>query len=181
MDILYELKTTRAQLIREIDLSFEQLLQRVSNELEQNEIVSVANSKESYEIVYSLLSGPTIFKGKKPTGVIFEDGRRVDVRTWKKVVEEILHQCNSDQNRHMELLNLRGKVSGRERVLLAKTKENMRSPLKIDKWLYMETHYDTETLLRILMTRILDVVGYDYSGISIVVRNDRYKFSNNGY
>jgi len=35
-----------------------------------------------------------------------------------------------------------------------------------------ETHYDTETLLRILITRILDVVNYDYSGISVVIRND---------
>ena len=46
----------------------------------------------------------------------------------------------------------------------------MRSPVQIDEALYVETHYDTETLLRILTTRILDEVGYDYSKIKIAVR-----------
>ena len=48
----------------------------------------------------------------------------------------------------------------------------MRSPLKIEDNLYVETHYDTETLLKILTTRILDVIGYDYRDITITVRND---------
>ena len=34
----------------------------------------------------------------------------------------------------------------------------MRSPVKIGEALFVETHYDTETLLRILTTRILDEV-----------------------
>ena len=68
-------------------------------------------------------------------------------------------------------MDLRGKVSGRNRVLLGKSAENMRSPVKIDDELYVETHYDTETLLRILTTRILDPVQYDYSRITITVRN----------
>ena len=46
----------------------------------------------------------------------------------------------------------------------------MRSPLKIDRGLYMETHYDTETLLKIMLTRILEPVNYDYSGIRVVLR-----------
>ena len=48
----------------------------------------------------------------------------------------------------------------------------MRSPIKIDEALYVETHYDTETLLRILTTRILDEVGYDYSKIRIAVKTE---------
>lgn len=170
MDIAYELRTIRAQIIREIDQSFDQLLQRIENEHESNENITETNSDRSYEIIYPLSAGPGIFKGKKPTGIIFEDGRRIDVPTWKKVTKEILHHCNSDQKRHMALINLRGKVSGRERVLLSNNDKNMRSPLKIDRGLYMETHYDTETLLRILTTRILDPVEYDYSRISIAVR-----------
>lgn len=172
MDMLYELQTIRAQLIQEIDASFEQLIQRLKDEQEQHSNAINTSTNESYESIYPLSAGPTIFKGKKPTGVIFADGRRADVPTWRKVVEEILHHCNSDQERHTALLNLRGRVSGRERVLLDKSKGNMRSPLRIDNKLYMETHYDTETLLRILMTRILDAVGYDYSGISVSIRND---------
>ena len=46
----------------------------------------------------------------------------------------------------------------------------MRSPLQIEENLFMETHYDTETLLNILTTRILSPIGYDYSAISVTVR-----------
>lgn len=37
----------------------------------------------------------------------------------------------------------------------------------------METHYDAETLMRILTTRILDVVGYDYDKIQIRLRQNK--------
>ena len=59
---------------------------------------------------------------------------------------------------------------GRNRVLLGSEKGQMRSPVKIDEALYVETHYDAETLLRILTTRILDAVGYDYGRIQISVK-----------
>lgn len=36
--------------------------------------------------------------------------------------------------------------------------------------LFLETHYDTETLLNILMNRILRPIGYDYSAIRVTVR-----------
>ena len=48
----------------------------------------------------------------------------------------------------------------------------MRSPVKIGEALFVETHYDTETLLRILTTRILDEVGYDCGKIQIAVRSE---------
>ena len=67
-------------------------------------------------------------------------------------------------------MDLRGKVQGRNRVLIGSETGKMRSPVQIDEALYVETHYDTETLLRILTTRILDEVGYDYSKIKIAVR-----------
>ena len=74
------------------------------------------------------------------------------------------------ENLNKELENLAGKVSGKKRTLLAKTSDGMRSPLKIGENLFMETHYDTETLLNILMTRLLIPIGYDYSSISVTVR-----------
>ena len=46
----------------------------------------------------------------------------------------------------------------------------MRSPVKIDEALYVETHYDAETLMRILTTRILNMVDYDYSGVRIAIK-----------
>ena len=90
------------------------------------------------------------------------------------VFKEILQRCNADPEKHVALMNLRGKISGRERVLLSNKPKpgTMRSPLQIDENLYVETHYDTETLLRILTTRILNPVDYDYSKISIAIRND---------
>lgn len=70
------------------------------------------------------------------------------------------------------LMDLRGKILGRNRVLLGSETGKMRSPVKIGEALFVETHYDTETLLRILTTRILDEVGYDYGKIQIAVRTE---------
>lgn len=126
----------------------------------------------SYETTYPLTSNTSIFKGKKPTGVFFKNGIRHDIGTWKKVFELILKDCVSDKEKRDILLNLRGKISGRERVLLSSTSISMRRPLEIDKNLFVESHYDTESLLRILTTRILEPVGYDYSNIKIAIRNN---------
>ena len=46
----------------------------------------------------------------------------------------------------------------------------MRVCFKLKQNFLMETHYDTETLLNILTTRILSPIGYDYSAISVTVR-----------
>lgn len=167
-DITYELQKMRAELIKMIDSSFEQLIRRMEAEQEQN----VQNVAAPYEVVYSLMNGGGFFKGKKPVGVIFSEDKKESVTTWKKVVAAILKECNDMPEFHNKLMELRGKASGRERNYLARTPEGMRSPLEIDKYLFVETHYDTESLLRILTTRILDAIGYDYSGIHIAIRND---------
>ena len=173
MDMVYELQRVRAELVSQVDATFEQLLQRVRAEQEGLENAAAGETETTgYEAIYPLSVGPAIFKGKKPTGVIFANGARIDVPSWKKVVEEILRRCNAEQDKHLALMELRGKVAGRERTLLAKNGNGMRSPMKIDRNLYMETHYDTQTLLRILTLRILDVVGYDHSGIAIAIRSE---------
>ncbi len=87
-------------------------------------------------------------------------------------MEVILVRCSREDPSRRLMLDLRGKISGRNRVLLADKPDKMRSPLKIADELYVETHYDTETLLRIMTTRILDAVHYDYSNITIAVRNE---------
>lgn len=120
--------------------------------------------------LYPLNVGAGIFKGKRPTGVIFADGRRTENPTWKSVAEELLKDCCKDSDQRQALMDLRGKVLGRNRVLLGSETGKMRSPVKIDEALYIETHYDAETLMRILTTRILDMVGYDYSKIRIAVK-----------
>ena len=43
----------------------------------------------------------------------------------------------------------------------------MDAPLKIDEELYFETKFDTEALISMMMKKVLEYVGYDYSGIVI--------------
>lgn len=56
---------------------------------------------------------------------------------------------------------------GRQCTILAASPEKMHAPLEIDKDIYMESYYDTGTLLYVLKNRVLDEVGYDYSGIRV--------------
>ena len=49
----------------------------------------------------------------------------------------------------------------------------MHAPLEIDKDLYMESYYDTATLLYVLKNRVLDEVGYNYSGIRVRFRQEQ--------
>lgn len=169
MDTIQELQNFRTQLIQEINVTFDRMIQNLRTE--QAPTGQVAEVRE-YESLYPLTAATGIFKGKKPTGVRFPDGTREDVRTWKNVVKVILGRCNKVLTNHKNLENLCGKVAGRERVFLAARPDGMRSPLKIDDKIYIETHYDTETLLRILTTRILEPINYDYSGITLTIRND---------
>ena len=124
----------------------------------------------NHELILPLAVDSSIFKGKKPVGIIFGETDREDISTWKMAVKAIMKRCNADPEKHVALMNLRGRLAGRDRMFLFNAPDNMRSPYMISENLYMETHYDTETLLRILTTRILDVVGYDYRHISIAIR-----------
>ncbi len=171
MDTIQILQNYRTQLIQEINLKFDEMIQQIREEQTTGTNAAISETVREYESIYPLTASTAVFKGKKPTGVRFPGNIRQDVPTWKKVVETILIRCNRNPECHQKLMDLRGKVSGRNRVLLGKSAENMRSPVKIDDELYVETHYDTETLLRILTTRILDPVQYDYSRITITVRN----------
>lgn len=171
MDTIQELQNFRTKLIQEINLKFDAMIQTL-REGQDNEAQTGETIEIEYEIIYPLNVAPVVFKGKKPTGVCFPDRTRVNVPTWKRVVEAILVKCNNEPQYHKVLMELRDKVQGRERVFVGSSKENMRSPLKIDEKLYIETHYDTETLLRILTMRILEPINYDYSGIMIAIRNE---------
>ena len=165
MNVIQELQNIRSEIMLKVDTSFAELVER----LENTDTIEIGQS-ENYETIYPITVNSALFKGKKPIAIII-GGERIDVRTWKMVVTEIMKDCNADPEKHVSLMNLRGKISGRERVLLAKENVQMRSPLEIDKNLYFETHYDTETLLRTLMTRVLDAIEYDYSNIMIATRN----------
>lgn len=171
MDIVQELQMLREELIREIDEKIGQVIKKLESE-EQGTPRPKRKKTRNYESIYPLNVGTGIYKGKRPTGVIFANGIRTETPTWKKVMEEILKDCCKDLRRKQALMDLRGKILGRNRVLLGSETGKMRSPLKIDEAIYVETHYDAETLLRILTTRILDEIGYDYSKIQIAVKTE---------
>jgi len=166
MNIIKEIQDIRNEIIMNVDTTFTELIRRLE---EVNSNVEIRPATE-YESIYPITLNPAFFKGKKPTAIILGD-ERIDVRKWKTVVEEMMKRCNADTEKHVALMNLRGKISGRERVILSNEESSMRSPMMIDENLYVETHYDTETLLRTVMTRILDVVGYDYNNIMVAIRN----------
>jgi hypothetical protein len=163
-----DLQEVRNELIREIDEVFAELARK----LEEPDDQARSDEADSYDRIYPLSYDSGSFKGEKPTGIIF--GReRVAVYTWKQVFSEIMKRCNADIDKHRALMDLRGRASGRTRAFLSDRPDGMRSPLKIDNKLYAETHYDTQTLLRILLHRILDTVHYEYGNIYVAVRNAR--------
>lgn len=51
---------------------------------------------------------------------------------------------------HERLIQLRGKVFGRQRTILGKFPERMDVPIQIDKDLYFEAKFDTEALLTMM-------------------------------
>ena len=120
-----------------------------------------------------LTADPSVFKGEKPESILFPDGREIKTPTWKAAVLAIMQDCNTDANMHSQLMELRGKVLGRQRAILAASPEKMHAPLEIAKDLYMESYYDTGTLLYVLKNRVLDEVGYNYSGIRVQFRQEQ--------
>lgn len=171
MDIVKELQQLREDLIREIDSKIGQAIEKLKEEAAEQSI-RPENPAKKYENIYPLNAGTGIFKGKRPTAILFPDGTRTESPTWKRVMEEILKDCCKDPGQHQTLMDLRGKILGRNRVLLGSEAGRMRSPVRIDEALYVETHYDTETLLRILTTRILDAAGYNYTSIRIAIHEE---------
>ena len=167
MNILQEIEAMRKRMLQEINTEFDILIEQIST---AEGVTEPWEQIAPYEIKYPLTAGAGIFKGKKPTGVIIE-GDSLPLRTWKQLVSEIMKRCMTSEPYRKALEELAGKVSGKKRVLLAKTDAGMRSPLPIGEDLFMETHYDTETLLNILMTRLLLPIGYDFSNIFVTVRN----------
>jgi len=134
----------------------------------------ILNSEEaSYmptEHAYPFTADTNIFIGKKPAVVLFGE-ERVEADNWRKVYAAIMARCNADAKCHENLMNLRDKITGRDRVLLSRSPDGMRRPLKIDEDMYAEAMYGTGTLLYILRDRILAPAHFDYSGISIVLKN----------
>lgn len=157
--VLAEIERIRRECRQLVDSKFDALTSRVLEE-------GGAELKED-ERVLTLAAMPSAFKGKKPVSLILPGGAEVNTPSWKKAVTAILQDCNSDPRRHKWMLELRGRVFGNFRPLLAETPEWMGAPLKIDEGLYWESKFDTEAMLRNLTDKLLSKVGYDYQGVVV--------------
>ena len=113
--VLAEIERIRRECRQLVDSKFDALTSRVLEE-------GGAELKED-ERVLTLAAMPSAFKGKKPVSLILPGGAEVNTPSWKKAVTAILQDCNSDPRRHKWMLELRGRVFGNFRPLLAKTPE----------------------------------------------------------
>lgn len=132
----------------------------------------IATAPQEYENIVSINLPLNDFKGKKPTGLFLPGQPRINLGTWKKVAVELLKDCLNDPDRKAKLYSLRGMASGRNRIFVDAVPDSMRSPAEIARNLYVECHYDTATLLHIVLHNLLKSAGYDYSAVKIALKND---------
>ena len=165
---LSELEAVRAQLLGMVNDRIDSLIAKIKNgEAIDNNTLSAA------EIVYPLSIEPALFKGTKPTAVHF-GGEKIPVKTWRKAYTLILRRCAGISEKRETLMGLRNKISGRTRIILSDKPNGMNRPVEIADDVFVESFFDTEWLVRIMTKEILDVVRYDYSGISVsVVKSKR--------
>ena len=161
MNEIAEIKKACEALKISINATFDRLILTLGGE-------GVADLPAEY--TYPFTADTHIFIGEKPAAVLFGE-ERVEADNWRKVYAAIMSKCNADAQCHDNLMYLRDKVAGRDRILLSHSPDNMRRSLKIDEDMYAEVCYGTATLLYILRDRILTPAHYDYSGISIVIKS----------
>lgn len=164
MNIVEELRKKQENIILTINNAFDELIQSVSQLSEPNQI----NKNNYFESSYPL-SNTSIFKGKKIIAVSI-NGKREIVPTWKEAVKTIFKYVLSEDTYKVRMYEINGKILGKKRIRLSPNNNIMKSPIMLAENLYLETHYDTETLLNLLL-QILDSIGYDYSDIKIVIKN----------
>lgn len=164
MNLINEIRENQNQLILMINTTFDELVKKVEKMQRGEE-----NDEMEYEITYPI-TNTSVFKGKKPIAVKIQN-KRVITPTWKKVVETILKEVLEDEQMKNKIFGLRDVLLGRVRTRVSKKKNQMRSPLKLCDELYIETHYDTETLMNLLL-EILDSISYDYNNIKVVIKNN---------
>ena len=160
MNEITEIKKAMETLKSSINATFDRLLLILEGE---------ETADLTAEYTYPFTANTHIFIGKKPVAVLFGE-ERIEANNWRKVFAAITAKCNADAQCHENLMYLRDKVAGRDRILLSHSPDSMRRPLKIDEDMYAEVGYGTATLLYVLRDRILVPTRFDYFGISLVIR-----------
>ena len=160
--VLAELEIARGKMLDMVNSRFDGLISRI----ESGEPLDDDSSAD--EMVYPLSITPALFKGTKPIAVFYGE-EMVSVKTWFDVYTLILRRCAEDQEKRDALIYLCNKIMGRKRVILSDKPDGMNRPVEVTDGVFAEGFFDTEWLVRILTTQLLDNVRYDYSGISVSV------------
>ena len=144
MDYIEMVEKVREELLQEVNRRCDALIRNY-----QEEEQGISSRPENQKRILPWVS-PATLKGKKPVSMTFASGETIATPTWKKVVQTILKHCNEQPDMHERLIQLRGKVFGRQRTILGKFPERMDVPIQIDKDLYFEAKFDTEALLTMM-------------------------------
>lgn len=161
MDYIEIVEKMREELIQMVNQKCDIMIQ-----MYQNGSQSMYSENRVMENKLAWIASATL-KGKTPIGLKFASGVSMKTPTWKSVVQTIMQHCNSQPDMHERLMQLNGKVAGRQRIILGKSAEEVDVPLKIDEGLYFERKFDTEALLTVMVKKVLEPIGYDYSQIII--------------
>jgi hypothetical protein len=167
--LVSEIRKIQEKLSRHIEETFNEIVLVVeSSQMHASVPERGADDEAQYSQTLSIMNTGAM-KGRKPISVLL-DGEVIVCPTWKRVFEAILRKCNAIPEKHSRLMAFRNQYFGNKRVLLAENKNQMRSPAEIDKGLFVETHYDTTSLMNLLL-RILRDLDYDYRDIKVTVRS----------
>lgn len=111
MDYIAMIEKAREELLQEVNRRCDDLIRRY-----QEEEQGISPKTEVRERTLAWIS-PASLKGKRPVALTFASGEVVLTPTWKKVVQTILKHCNEQPDMHERLMQLRGRVFGRQRTL----------------------------------------------------------------
>ena len=162
--MLDQLEDSRVRMHRYIDEQYDELRTRILCGEYVDSITAMLERE------YSLDSADATFKGKKPVSIHFADGRELPVESWKEVAAIILQDCNSSSSR---MYDMAGSFFGRKRIILDRSPIKMDVPIYIAPDLYFEGKFDTQSLI-CMLKQIMDLCGYDHSGITLTVRDPKF-------
>lgn len=167
-DILRQLNSLRASLIREVNRQINEII-RTGGAPRRNPAALRDNSRQVVASEGAMRIGLhgdiSTLRGTKPTLVKYGDST-IPVSSWKRAFAAVLDICNRQEHYHEALLSARNETMGRSRKVIADSPQGMLSPLKIDDSLYIETNFSTEALLKLLRDRILNRIDFDSRSIS---------------
>ena len=166
-----EMQEYAEQIRRELHETVDRQIDAFLNRMENGETVSTPETE------LPLSAMVAYFKGKKPVAVVYPDGTEVPVPTWKKAAVYLLRHCAEDEQMRGRLEGIRGKVFGKNRLLFGDSGYGMDVPLEVYPGMFLESKFDTETLLNVITKRIFDPIGYDYSSIRLKITDPAFKIS----